>query len=570
LAQVWGAAVILGRPSFQPEAAMAGMIRELVGSLRSEHRAHRRSLPSGISLSALEASIAPQRNLASAVGEMAQQLTHCFETLRTSQRKLMHGVEGYLGFDAVGVDQSAMALVAACAGVFETYDTLLSKHGLQDVRTACEGVLKECDRMTHLLQSRDEANAESQHYEEKVLGLMRSHSMLAADDERLTRNHEKRMRAGVIAEQRRHACEAELRAFAERGFVQTRSTLHALLHIYVRLLADLGRHASAVVDAFNSEFQAGVSVELVGLRKAPELNGLVGIVEGLEEQAGRYTVSLPDGSKRALRPENMMPVNAHGSGGLGEEPTPSQKGAVSPVASDAHTAWCGTPDPSPPAPRSPAPTSLGPAVGFGAAGYNIELSAAADALASQPPSVAWRRTGLVNGITLTAAPLSPLGCGGLAGVERYYLEAEVLEVAEKRSGRTMALGFAWPLPGGHLPETAAALPRAFVVGGDLPRAHLGGRDLGKVSGWRPVLDVAAGTRLGWLLEADAGALRLSVLQDGTCRCVVEAARPEGWFGPPHGVVDVCGTVRRVQLRQGAPPLPSAKPSPGASGAMAGA
>ncbi|CAE8663927.1 unnamed protein product, partial [Polarella glacialis] len=101
-----------------------------------------------------------------------------------------------------------------------------------------------------------------------------------------------------------------------------------------------------------------------------------------------------------------------------------------------------------------------------------------------------------------------------------------------------------------LPEMARQLPRSFVVGGDLPRAYLGGVELRKVSGWRPITDVQVGTVLGVLLEVEAKRLRLSVFQDGVRKCCEEAPRHAEWQGQPFGVVDVCGTVRSVELRQG--------------------
>jgi len=92
-----------------------------------------------------------------------------------------------------------------------------------------------------------------------------------------------------------------------------------------------------------------------------------------------------------------------------------------------------------------------------------------------------------------------------------------------------------------------------VVGGDIPKVYLAGKELCKVSGWRPILDVKVGTTLGALMEVDVTTLRTSIFQDGVCRFTTEAALPDAWTSAPHGVVDVCGTVRCVRLHQGAWP-----------------
>jgi len=127
-------------------------------------------------------------------------------------------------------------------------------------------------------------------------------------------------------------------------------------------------------------------------------------------------------------------------------------------------------------------------------------------------------------------------------------------VAPQRKGttRTIAVGFAWPRGPEEVrkAEMASQLPRAFVAGGDLPKAFLDGHELRKLAGWRPLLEVQAGSRLGALLEVgEDRTLLLSVFQDGTRRCSVMAELPEGREGEPRGVVDVCGTVQRVELLQ---------------------
>eukprot|EP00927_Polykrikos_kofoidii_P049606 TRINITY_DN43644_c0_g1_i1.p1 TRINITY_DN43644_c0_g1~~TRINITY_DN43644_c0_g1_i1.p1 ORF type:complete len:805 (-),score=128.97 TRINITY_DN43644_c0_g1_i1:111-2432(-) len=226
-------------------------------------------------------------------------------------------------------------------------------------------------------------------------------------------------------------------------------------------------------------------------------------------------------------------------------------------------------------------------VWFGSCGRNVTLQQPDGASSEALPTIAMRSTGLVDGVALTARPLTtvceqpsvadePGGpCRG-----RYYFEAVVQAVSGKKRGttRTLSIGFAWPLArsvsdtsvdtGGvkvRLPEMANQMKCAFVVGGDLPRVFLAGRPVKSVTGWRPLFDTVAGVSLGALLEADVspggnaddGVLRLMIFQDGVLRCTTEAAAPADWLEvPPHGVVDVCGNVLGIELRQGAqPPLP---------------
>jgi len=148
---------------------------------------------------------------------------------------------------------------------------------------------------------------------------------------------------------------------------------------------------------------------------------------------------------------------------------------------------------------------------------------------------------------------------------QYYFELEVLETC-LGAGRAFALGFVWgPLcrEGGRglLPESASSLPRSLVLGGEPPLLYLGGLSLGEPRTRRLALPIVAGSVLGVLLEASAGSgeapatLRLAVFQDGALRA--EALQPvlqeqAPWaFVPgarPQGVVDLCGSVRSVRLR----------------------
>lgn len=246
-----------------------------------------------------------------------------------------------------------------------------------------------------------------------------------------------------------------------------------------------------------------------------------------------------------------------------------------------------------------------PRIGFGACGRSVKLLKAPAALGVLVDSewmstIAERTHGLLHGVSFTSAALRP--CLSVPGVRRFYFEFSVLEAMSRGTSRTLSMGFAWPptpeqadsrggwdeegLPirsvsrdsllrrvegqeakaSRSLPESSTQLPYAFVVGGDLPRAYLGARDLGKVSGWRPLREAKPGSRLGCLLEQDwdldsCSNWRLSVLLDGTRRCCIEAEPPNWGPGAPHGLVDVCGSVKRVRLMQTLEPPPEIEDAP---------
>ncbi|CAJ1432279.1 unnamed protein product, partial [Effrenium voratum] len=209
-----------------------------------------------------------------------------------------------------------------------------------------------------------------------------------------------------------------------------------------------------------------------------------------------------------------------------------------------------------------------PVVSFTVCSPNVELSSSS----GKDLDVATRRKGLINAVALTS-DLSPVD------TNRYYFEVRVETTAEKRTNRTLALGFAWHLPhallmnehdspsylrrrasvwslDGHMPENASGLPRSLILGGDPPKAYLGGKEIAKLS-WRPLLECALGTVLGLALDMEEDKLRVSVYQDGAQKCVVEAPVPEDWtwpgLGAPNGVLDVCGGVTSVALCQGEAP-----------------
>mmetsp|Transcript_19695 Transcript_19695/g.59933 ORF Transcript_19695/g.59933 Transcript_19695/m.59933 type:complete len:660 (+) Transcript_19695:3-1982(+) len=416
---------------------------------------------------------------------------------------------------------------------------------------------------------------------------------------RLARNLDKLSHAKAAVVSQQCGWEAELQAFKARRTVHTRAVLLGLLRTYLRLLADWGRRASEAVASFDEELRPGTAVKVVGLPGVGQAgdDGFAATVEAREEATGRCVVSLRDGLRTAVRPESLCPLPR---AGISVEPAcgsciagcvaevrcggldgPVSEALVGGVHAEVLTsaAWGARIRVPPAAAAGPKSVEVRTAkwrqrvavseaafryyepVTFGPCGKNVEL--ATSSASSQPPTgeamrdVATRTSGLLDGVVLTAEPLPAVPAEGSPHGCQYYFEVEVLDAAQRCTGttRTVSLGFAWSAPGeaaARPPEMARQLPRSFVVGGDLPRAYLSGRELCKVLGWRPLFDVAGGSVIGALLQVRAGSARLTVVQDGACRCSAEAELPEGrWEGAPHGVVDVCGTVQRVALRQGA-------------------
>ncbi|CAK0792445.1 unnamed protein product [Prorocentrum cordatum] len=546
-----------------------------------------------VTASSFQLDVEPHRKLVSAVQDAARKMAESYEGLNLAQMGLMQAVQEYLAFDisSDSMDASAMMLVTACASFFAGCQDALRASQLADIRLMCDCVASECDEVAQLVRGNEEATAELQHYEEKLA------TITPSERDKLARNVEKRDRAREVARDRQQACQDAMGVFAQRRTTHVRQTLHALLGAGARLAASWGRAAEAASGQFEQELEqargpaAGAADSSGAAAAAPpaedgcaavRVRPAFGACEGCEAEVAAAGLGAPIAEVLVggARAEILGPC---GGGGVRVRLPPGRAGA--PLAVEARAAgWERLVASAQDAFR------YCESVAFGACSSNVQL-ASEEGAAEACRSVASRVSGLVNGVALTAAPLPELGedVGVPAGWRGYYFEVEVTQVSEKRTGRTVALGFAWPLQAswpqdpadvgptpsassskvaasawelsGRLPENASAMTRAFVAGGDLPKAFLGGRELGKLSGWRPVLDVGAGAVLGALLEVGPGALRLTVFQDAVRRCSTEAALPPGWSGAPHGVVDVCGSVQGVRLRQGAAP-PRAAPAEG--------
>ncbi|CAE7193090.1 spoVK [Symbiodinium sp. CCMP2592] len=587
----------------------------------THHRFRRRTRgPEHLDYENAEATVEPQRQLAVLVRDATMKIAEHMGEVAQAHSTLMQGLQRYFGLDVSGVDTSAMALVQECASVTESFEQTLKKAGFAQVMGSCDEILKECSSVAGLLNERDDALSERQHYEEKVATL-RSVSK-GVVTEQIARNQEKLERAKESHHQKEDKLTAALQSFIYRRPVHFRQTLLALFRQHVGVLAEVGAKAEEAMKAVAAELQVGQKARIVGLQKAVELNELLVTVEG-EEGAGRLFVQLPDGRQKSVRVENLCPQlpepqeaqepssssKVGESGQPGEDSALPQKLRLEPacipcsgaevvieardLAGTISEVWVdGTScevledlskrdSPSVrvrvPACRNRAggaalvevrsvdwarhmireeAAKYFPLLTFATCSPNIELtSRQGDDTETPYLDVATRQKGLISAVALTSE-LSPV-----QGRQRYFFQVKIEAMAEKRSNRTLALGFVWPLPhalllegddapqpqlkrraslwssDGHMPELAHQLPRCLV-------AYMGGRELAKIA-WRPLLECIVGAELG------------VVLDEGEEKCVVEGPLSEEWrwpsLGAPNGVLDVCGTVTSVSLSQGAQP-----------------
>lgn len=157
----------------------------------------------------------------------------------------------------------------------------------------------------------------------------------------------------------------------------------------------------------------------------------------------------------------------------------------------------------------------------------------------------------VSGLSQGVALLGPLSLEKSSA----YFEVEILEIEPNRTN-TMAIGLCLSLPSGRglKAERGSTLEGSVLLGYDLPKVFVNGTEASKLKGWRPLKELAVGTKVGLLI--DRGSMALTVYVNGEKKAstnVGDALRLQRWPDKVWGVLDVHGAVRSVRL---APSHPS--------------
>lgn len=462
---------------------------------------HKQRAPVHVPTGDLEGYLKPQQGLVMAVKEMAQEVLEHFKALCLTQQKLMRAANSYLAsdFGFAALDESAMFILQTASDFFDEGGARLGKSGLNEVVLACDRILGEHRSIADLMKERDEAHREFEHYNGKVAAMM----VQPGDKAKLDRNQEKLNSAQTVSDSKRLHVDAAVRTVVGRRIFHARTTLHSALQAYARSVAAWGARASPVVKAFEDEYRIGTPVEVVGFPKDSEMHGFNGVVCGKSDDPGMVCISLADGSQqKALRAEHLVPVGEPAETEEEEAKPAAPAIRVNPSRGscdgcDAEVALTGFASDSPAITdvlvggeaaqilkasseslriRIPPGSVRGPlrvevrrdgwqqyvtvaeaafqyyeAMGFGACGHHIELSTPSQAVPSEHTlSVATRPASLNHALAITAAPVPLLGeemaMSRSAVALRRYFEVEVLEVADQKTTKALAIGFAWPLP----------------------------------------------------------------------------------------------------------------------------
>mmetsp|Transcript_53119 Transcript_53119/g.84506 ORF Transcript_53119/g.84506 Transcript_53119/m.84506 type:complete len:591 (+) Transcript_53119:81-1853(+) len=548
------------------------------------------------------------RSFTTLVMDTARRTSSCLQDLMNLHRGLLKGVHAFLAHDSVVIDDSAMTIVAELSTALEKVSGAINLTLMKHVEEAGQDILTELDRITEVLRVWGEAVEEQEHYEGKVESLEKQRT---SGSERLSRNKDKLVLAKNNVAVKKGEGDAELALFSEKRSVMVRATLICFLRLYMPMLVRLGTDYTPIAQQCLAEVEQGARVEIAGLKKARTLNGQICTIESAENDGKRCRVLLSNGEQKSVRMENLIPCACHTPGLQGRGGVVERASSAEGSASERERPQYDAEEPEdisddPPVRErsrwlSSAEETLteAPRIGFGQVGRNIELlrvRGGGAAAFSWLPVIAARPEGLLHGVSFTAERLTALAPSVHAcrGSHRYYFELLVLEATSSGTVRSISLGFAWPpasaseetpaddwngksfatsvasfattesdaeqlrrnfslgaevLAGRSLPESSRELPYGFCVGGEPCKSFLAGQETARISGWRPVKDVSSGTRLGCLLEQDASNLRLNIFQDGVHRCKAEVASPAWAAGAPYGIIDVCGSVRKVQLLQ---------------------
>lgn len=257
----------------------------------------------------LEGFLQPHRGLALAVRDMVADAKHHFESFAHTQKMLMRAVNSYLAWDFACLDESAMVLLQVSSSFFEEGAAFLASAcgGLDEVRKECDRILTDHESIGKLLEERNEAHLEYEHYNGKVASLLAQGS----DRSKLQRNKEKLAAVQQLAEERRQRADLVIRRFLNNRTFHTRATLHAALGTYARTACSWGSRAAVVTKAYEDEFKVGAAVEVVGFPEGSNLHGITGVVLGKVPKTGLILIALDDGTReQAVAPKHLVPVPA--------------------------------------------------------------------------------------------------------------------------------------------------------------------------------------------------------------------------------------------------------------------
>lgn len=536
----------------------------------------------GDGCSPTEARLLAQRRLTALVRDSALQLCHAFDTIISLQSSMLHGARECLAAGAIEDEAGTESLLTRCSALFEECEAIDSGEKMKCLYDYCDQAARALDAVLPLMCSRDEAIEETRYYEEKLAALKPAGGDLPVEPRkihRFKRNQEKLARASADAQNRQVECNEAISEVTEEYGVQCGAMLHSLVRLFFRGATDWGSRCSELAKALERE-----DCKLVGFEED--------VTRRKIDSADATCEAEPVPAKTLLRPPEeplpaltMLPSSSPCAGGIQVEVRcPIFHGPIDEVLiggasadilmSSSGYALISVPESADVGDVSVQVRASGRGeeivdntvfsyhvpISFGLCGKNIELLSSASHVSR---TVAWRSEAVVDACALTAKPLPLALPSSLGSWQQYYFEVRVLEVATgTRTTKTLSLGFVWLTGAGgdvtdtRLPDAAKGLRRSIIVGGELPRVHLGGVDAGRLSGWRPIREISVGTTVGAFLEVlpdtgNGGFVRITVSQDGVGRFASEHELPSSWVGAPHGVVDVAGTVRRVELVQGA-------------------
>lgn len=175
-----------------------------------------------------------------------------------------------------------------------------------------------------------------------------------------------------------------------------------------------------------------------------------------------------------------------------------------------------------------------------------------------------RRHGINNGVVIfdmgptydvTLPGAGPRG-RDISATARYF-EFTVAEMEKRSQAFALGITSSFPTRPMHIFEKATSLPNSWILGYDLPRLYVNGKETAKIetAKWRPLKDVRVDDRLGLLVVATDSAAQLAVFQNRRLKTKIDIQHP----GPVEnllGVIDIHGSLVAVDLGNKPPPRSS--------------